>query len=194
MPRTDVSPFAFSPINIKKCMTAKRHHYDSSIHHRQSIRLKGYDYCQPGFYFITMNTYHWKKLFGRICHGTMVLNEFGKIIEEEWKKAAIVRTNVSIDTFQVMPDHFHGIIEITPGTPVGVKRRFTPSGAAPGSVGAIVSQFKMQTTKRIKALYRKAGEPPPARIWQRDYYDQIIWNDLYLQNIRRYIMNNPKNY
>ena len=28
--------------------------FDSNIHHRRSIRLKGYDYSQAGLYFITI--------------------------------------------------------------------------------------------------------------------------------------------
>jgi REP element-mobilizing transposase RayT len=28
-------------------------------------------------------------------------------------------------------------------------------------------------------------------VWQRNYYDQIIWNDDLLKRIRKYIRNNP---
>ncbi|GBE26434.1 hypothetical protein BMS3Bbin03_00347 [bacterium BMS3Bbin03] len=28
--------------------------YDPDRHHRRSIRLKGYDYSQPGWYFVTV--------------------------------------------------------------------------------------------------------------------------------------------
>ena len=35
-------------------------------HHRQSIRLKDYDYSQPGSYFVTICTHNYKKLFGDI--------------------------------------------------------------------------------------------------------------------------------
>jgi len=34
------------------------------IHHRHSIRLKGYDYSQEGLYFITICTQNHKHLFG----------------------------------------------------------------------------------------------------------------------------------
>lgn len=32
--------------------------YDPQIHHRRSIRLPGYDYSQPGAYFVTICTYN----------------------------------------------------------------------------------------------------------------------------------------
>jgi hypothetical protein len=28
--------------------------YDPMVHHRRSIRLKGYDYSRPGAYFVTI--------------------------------------------------------------------------------------------------------------------------------------------
>ena len=32
----------------------RNHQYNPNIHHRKSIRLKGYDYAQEGLYFITL--------------------------------------------------------------------------------------------------------------------------------------------
>ncbi len=68
--------------------------YNRDIHHRRSIRLKGYDYSQPGLYFITICTQNREHLFGKITDGEIVLNDAGKMIEK-------------------MPNHFHGIIQIT---------------------------------------------------------------------------------
>ena len=38
--------------------------FDPKIHHRRSIRLKGYDYSQPGAYFVTIVTRQRECLFG----------------------------------------------------------------------------------------------------------------------------------
>ena len=54
--------------------------YNPAIHHRRSIRLKGYDYSQQGLYFITICTQHRSHIFGKIENGKMVLNEFGEIV------------------------------------------------------------------------------------------------------------------
>lgn len=56
--------------------------YNPEIHHRKSIRLKEYDYSQPGYYFITFCTHNRENLFGEIIDGNMILNEFGVIVEE----------------------------------------------------------------------------------------------------------------
>lgn len=87
--------------------------FDPAIHHRRSIRLKGYDYTSPGLYFITLNTFHRLPLFGRIEKGTMKLNEFGVILREEWLLTEQIRPFIWLDAFIVMPDHFHGIIGIS---------------------------------------------------------------------------------
>jgi REP-associated tyrosine transposase len=60
--------------------------YNPDSHHRRSIRLKEYDYAQPGWYFITICTQNHAILFGDIIYGNMVLNDAGKIIEKFWLK------------------------------------------------------------------------------------------------------------
>ena len=84
--------------------------YDPRKHHRRSIRLPQYDYTQPGGYFITVCTTNRECLFGKIRNGTISLNEYGTIVRAEWERTAIIRPNVVLDAFVVMPNHVHGII------------------------------------------------------------------------------------
>ncbi len=53
----------------------------------------------------------------------------------------------------------------------------------------IIQQYKSSTTREINFYW---GEP--AFQWQRSFYDQIIDNPKTLNNIRRYIKNNPQNW
>ncbi len=189
--------------------------YDPSRHHRRSIRLKGYDYTQPGAYFITICTHNRIHWFGHIVDGVMRLNAYGEIVREEWFQAAVVRPYVVLypDEFVVMPNHVHGIIWIidrgaeTPDTRetlartpqlVQAARRVAQSEAShrvastshgpdAGSIGAILGQFKSATTRRINAL-RNTAEPP---VWHRNYYEHIIRHERALNAIRRYIQENP---
>jgi len=106
--------------------------YNPNIHHRRSIRLKGYDYSQSGLYFITICTQNVganrirpiitnrirpttirPHIFGDVINGKMILNEYGQIAHDEWAKTPEVRSNVQLDVFVVMPNHIHGIIVIT---------------------------------------------------------------------------------
>ncbi|MEQ9484159.1 hypothetical protein [Coleofasciculus sp. F4-SAH-05] len=50
--------------------------YNPDKHHRRSIRLKGYDYTQPGAYYITLCTKARQCLFGDVVAGKMRLNSF----------------------------------------------------------------------------------------------------------------------
>ena len=88
--------------------------YNPDIHHRRSIRLKGYDYSQNGLYFITICTQNREHLFGTITNGQMALNPMGEIAHNEWFKTESMRPNIRLHEFIVMPNHIHGIIEIIP--------------------------------------------------------------------------------
>ncbi len=56
--------------------------------------------------FVTKDMKCW---FGIIKNGKMKLNDLGKVIEEEWSKTKEIRSNVDLDNFVIMPNHFHGI-------------------------------------------------------------------------------------
>ena len=101
--------------------------FDPKIHHRRSIRMRGYDYTQAGAYFVTLVAYQRECLFGEIVDGetpkggVVVLNEFGMIVQKEWERTAVVRVNVEMGTFVVMPNHFHGILIFVDDTNVGAR-------------------------------------------------------------------------
>ena len=110
--------------------------FDPKIHHRRSIRLKGYDYTQAGAYFVTLVAYQRECLFGEVVNGEMQLNDFGMIVRNEWERTAVVRANVEMGTFVVMPNHFHGILIFVDDTNVGATRRVAPTKSTlqPGSL------------------------------------------------------------
>src|SRR5690554_1246824 len=86
--------------------------YNPEKHHRCSIRLKGYDYSQPGLYFITLCVQNRHCLFGEIENGEMICNEYGKIATTEWINTESIRDNIRLHEYIIMPNHIHGIIEI----------------------------------------------------------------------------------
>jgi len=111
--------------------------YDPQRHHRRSIRLPGYDYTQPGAYFITIVTHERMPSFGEIVDGEMRLNEYGQIVPAEWFQTAVVRPYVVLhpDEFVVMPNHVHGIVWIVDmggmDDDVGAQRRCAPTTTNP---------------------------------------------------------------
>ena len=87
--------------------------YNPQIHHRRSIRLKGYDYSQAGLYFITICCQNRICLFGHIQNGQMILNDAGKIANECWLEIPKHFPHVILHEHVIMPNHIHGIIELT---------------------------------------------------------------------------------
>ena len=65
--------------------------YIAKKHHRRSIRLQGYDYGQPGMYFVTICTEGRELLFGELVERNMVVNEYGRVVWEEWYRSAEIR-------------------------------------------------------------------------------------------------------
>ena len=154
--------------------------YDPQKHHRRSIRLKGYDYTQPGAYFVTICTYRRDEIFGEIINGEMILNETGKIARDEWFRTAELRPYVKLyeDEFVIMPNHEHGIIwivgEAAVGRPVvGIRRRRIPTTETiesfgkpvKGSIPTIVRAYKSAVTYAVNGAQNMRG----AVLWQRNY-------------------------
>ena len=170
-----------------------------SRRNRRSLRLSDYEYGTTGAYFVTVCTKDRIPLFGEIDHSEMRLNEFGNIVTACWFDLSHHFPNIQLDTFIVMPNHVHGLIEITDEfseTPVGAqhaapvpgaKLRTSTPNVQRGSLAAIVRCFKAASARRINL---SAGMPGTT-IWQRNYYEHVIRGELELQRVREYIVNNP---
>lgn len=169
---------------------------NTNLHHRQSIRLADYDYSAEGGYFITIVTQGRACLFGEVIDGIIRLYDYGKIVYEEWFRTAKLRPNVELfeDEFVVMPNHIHGIIWIKDVTGRGAAR-CAPTGGQygsmkPNSLPTIVRAFKSAVTNRINKMRSLPGLP----IWQRNYYEHVIYSERDYFNIANYIYSNPLNW
>ena len=184
--------------------------YNAQVHHRRSIRLRGYGYARAGAYFVTICTHERTMLF-------VDLSMRG-IAEEAWR-LIMDSDDRPIDEFVVMPNHVHGIIWIASPNRVGAQQRrhrfpaFPMTGDAravsgqradfvaaplrtpdagtqqviPGSLGALLRAFKAATAKRINNLRKTPGAP----VWQRNYYEHVVRGEADLARIREYIRDNP---
>jgi putative transposase len=179
--------------------------YNPKIHHRRSIRLKGYDYSQVGLYFITICCEDRKNRFGTIENKEMILNELGIIAYDEWAKLSERFPNFELDVFQIMPNHIHGIIflntEVVGATLAAVAQndddiidKGQPQGIAPTSmtiiVGDIIGAYKSLVANSCLEIF-KSKDKIMGELWQRNYYEHIIRNQQAYQRISDYIINNP---
>lgn len=181
--------------------------YNPQKHHRRSIRLKGYDYSQPGAYFVTLVAHQREALFGKMVDGVVNLNGLGSLAMNEWCRLGERFENVIVDEFIVMPNHLHGVLfiqanrlthsnaivgagqkdTILPGIPPLAPPLPNAPGLTPASLGVIVGAYKSKTARLINGLRHTPGLP----VWQRNYYEHIVRDEAELNRIRQYIQNNP---
>ena len=163
--------------------------YDPDIHHRRSIRIKGYDYTQGGAYFITICVRGRECLLGSVVDSQVQLSQYGEIADACWQAIPDHFEHVEIDAFVVMPNHIHGIVCIAnrdPGKALASSSEHIGKPVS-GSIPTIVRSYKAAITKGVNQLQDR----PSAPFWQRNYYERIIRDELSLQRIREYIANNP---
>ena len=174
--------------------------YDPRKHRRRSIRLKGYDYASPGWYYLTICTHEGELLFGEVVRDQMHLSEIGAIAQECWNEIPQHFPRASLDVSSVMPNHLHGIVIISGdvrarrGVPVQSLSRAAAFGKpVPGSLATMVGLFKQAVTRRVRARHAtvRARHGVPLHIWHENYYEHIIRNEKELNRIREYIRTNP---
>ena len=193
--------------------------YDPKIHHRRSIRLKGYDYARPGWYFVTVCVQDTQHLLGEVVDGEMNLNEAGQIVRRAWRNLPSRFPSVLLDEHVVMPNHFHGIIHIVGAGLAPPKQSKVGAGPAPpkqSNVGAGLAPPRegdagiaptakvtasraptlVDTVRVFKSTAARAVnvllQRQGRRLWQRDYFEHIIRSDRELEIIREYIRTNPQ--
>ncbi len=180
--------------------------FNPNIHHRRSIRLKGYDYSRAGLYFITICCEDRICRFGNIVDGEMILNAYGQIAHEEWMRTPQLRPQIELDAFIVMPNHIHGILKInemgrgelnSPDINLTVFETAvcdTTLRSPSNNIGAIVRGYKSSVTKQINTMINVSNDVsnPSIKLWQRNYHEHIIRDEKSYRNIANYIIHNPK--
>lgn len=170
--------------------------FNKKIHHRKSIRLRGYDYSQPGAYFITICTHQRQLLFGDIVDGVMMLNVAGAMVEKYWREIPQHYPGIELNEHVIMPNHFHGIVHVgallaAPQSPVAAPQIHADmkQGAASSAptLGKIVRRFKSMSAIAVNRCLNRQGQP----VWQRNYHEHIIRNEEAYLKMAEYIQTNP---
>ena len=176
-----------------------------------SARLQGYDYGKNGAYFITICTNERIHYFGDIISSPVSETQNGNVSEtqniaslratpigiianEYWQKIPEHFPFVILDEFVVMPNHVHGIINIS-------KPTIDKAGSEMQNVPDYTNKFGSQSGN-ISSIVRgyKAGVKSFATInkidfaWQPRFHDHIIRDDDELKRIRKYIQENKSNW
>jgi putative transposase len=184
---------------ITRSPSENRTSYNREIHHRRSVRLKGYDYSLAGAYFVTICTWNKECLFGKIVDGFVRLSPMGEIAQNSWLKIPDYFANVQLDEFIIMPNHIHGIVILSQNhsaepdhrrglinqTPTRTGHKWILMQNPKPTLGKILRQYKARTSKLIHdrghAEFR----------WQRNYYERVVRDDPEMHRVREYITGNP---
>ena len=203
---------------------------------RKPNRLKGYDYSLENLYFVTSCVQDMICCFGEIRVGTgrdlsnkkaddansvtghdlslqepqMILNQYGKIANQQWYWLAKQYPYITLHEFTVMPNHMHGIIEIV-GTGrdlsykasdysnVGTRRDLsnkTSDDANSGTGHDLSLPVKIKPLSELMGAYKTTVSKQihlsgyKEFSWQRSFYDHIIRDEKSYQTISNYIINN----
>lgn len=181
----------------------------STYFHRRSIRLKDFDYSQPGAYFITLLAWQRENLFGQLAKsGDINLSPIGDIISVEWVRLEKRFRALELDEWVIMPNHLHGIIFLTEsskgteencnsqaqsGSPVplpAVERYGVP---VRGSIPTIIRSFKSSVTQQVQRMVdrqevqraRHAGINDSATSAGAFSFLEKVWHRNYYEHVIR---------
>ena len=156
--------------------------------HRRSIRLTGFDYGRPGWYFLTFCCHQTllpgqyfrarpRGPFGVVRGPVAQLGPLGEMIAQEWVRLEERFPWAELGEWVVMPDHLHGLVYVNDWA---------------GYLPRLVQAFKSTTTWRVKReLLAGQVMQRGTRLWQRNYYESVIRDARHLAAVRNYIVRNP---
>ena len=136
-------------------------------------------------------------MFGEIRNNKIYVNQIGKVVQEEWLQSATIRKEIELDEWVIMPNHLHGIVIINSINSQDKEVIYQEQGASLAplqrnrkSLASFVAGFKSSVTKRVRLM----SEISDFIVWQRNFYESVIKDDIHLDNTRLYIQNNPVNW
>ena len=184
---------------------------------RKPNRMKDYDYSNDNLYFVTSCVHDRVCCFGHIirtgrdpslqygdnksdvsdCDPSekqIILNEYGKIAENQWVWLAKQYPYVILHEYVIMPNHMHGIIEITSsridgiGSDIGTGHDLSLQSIKIKSISELMGAYKTTTSNKIHLIGFDEFK------WQRSFHDHIIRDKKSYDQITKYIINNPENW
>ena len=158
--------------------------FNQSARNRRNLRLGGYDYSDPGAYFVTVRTRLTGSILGDVHEAAIKLNPLGESVHSVLENVSTFHEGVTVDTMVVMPDHIHTILTIVGEVNASVKPK--------PSIPKIIHSFKSYTTHLFRSIPMASHACDSKTVlWQRNYYEHVVRTPTSLRLIREYIHSNP---
>jgi putative transposase len=155
--------------------------------YRRSVRLADVDGVVDATWMITICAFERQEIFGSIDGGTMSLSSIGRIVDEEWRRSAIIRPQNLFGEYAILPDHMHALSFV----PANDERSAsTFHHVASRSLASMIGGFKSSVTSRCRTMQGN----PHLRIWQRGFHEHGVRNTRDLICCERYIRENVMNW
>ena len=162
--------------------------------------MPGWDYAGNGYYFITLVVKNMECILGEIIDNQMVLSEFGKIVDEEWKKSFEIRDELFLDAYQIMPNHLHAIVVVRQSKKNREEKTDENKNSSlcrkPKSLSSFIAGFKSAVNSKLDDYIDEYNLDIPKynrnnQFFLSNYHDHIIRDFHEYLRIERYIINNP---
>lgn len=178
-------------------------------------RKQDHDYHSRRMYMITMTTEERKHLFGVVVGDPskpfgsvdapkILPTELGKAVSRCWEEIAVRNPEVITVAFQLMPDHFHGILfvrehlerhlgKILNGFKIGCRhafRKLCPVEYAVALQQQTQQQLQQQTQRGTRLANRLEREH--GILFTKGYNDRILLREGQLDKWIRYLADNPR--
>lgn len=155
---------------------------DSRPNTTRRVRLKGFDYRTPGYYFITICQQSRCHLFSKISDHTSQHTSAGLMLVDAVTQIERQFPSTSVDASIIMPNHVHILLGMN------LSNNLTHHD----SVTDVIGWWKTVTTKRYIVGVNRFGWPRfNGKLWQEGYHDRIVRDQRELDYIRHYIEQNP---
>lgn len=156
-----------------------------AMHSRKHIRLSGFDYSQPGVYYISINAWQGLPLFGSQFGLHVVPSQLGELVDALWRELPRHAAGLRLDVFRIMPSHLHGIVVLRGSQ--GPPQREAFGHPTRNTIPTIVRGFKGAVTREWRRLHGDA----PVEVWHGRYLERVIRSREELAAMRCFVRLNP---
>ena len=140
---------------------------------KNSLRLPYYDYRQ-GWFLVTVVTHRRRSTLGQLRAEELEPSHLGSVVAEAWAFTLSGKPQIIDRAFQLMPNHFHGVVVLQGNS---------------GTLGNLVNPLKGRATREARAAGALAAEE---RLWHRGYHARWLSDEDAVRRAVSYVENNPK--